>query len=67
MALNARATQELRSNTRGQVITPADSGYEEARHVWNAMIDKRPAAIVRPHAPTRSLQSFVRGTRLLPP
>ena len=48
MALNARATQELRSNTRGQVITPADSGYEEARHVWNAMIDKRPAAIVRP-------------------
>ena len=48
MALSARAIQGLRTDIRGQVIGPADSAYEEARRVWNAMIDKRPAVVVRP-------------------
>ena len=32
---------------RGDLITPADPGYDQARAVYNAMIDKHPAAIVR--------------------
>ena len=39
--------QELRESIRGEVIATADTGYDAARAVWNGMIDKRPALIVR--------------------
>jgi FAD/FMN-containing dehydrogenase len=38
---------ELGAAVRGDLITPEDSGYDQARAVYNAMIDKHPAAIVR--------------------
>jgi FAD/FMN-containing dehydrogenase len=38
----------LRSDFPGQLMTPADEGYDEARRVWNARFDRRPALIVRP-------------------
>ena len=39
--------QKFADRLRGELITPADGGYDKARSLYNAMIDKRPAAIVR--------------------
>jgi len=41
------ATDELRGRFGAQLILPDDAGYDEARALHNAMIDKRPAVIVR--------------------
>ncbi len=37
----------FRSALRGQLVTPGEADYEEARKVYNGMIDKQPALIVR--------------------
>ena len=43
----AQAAQEEITGFKGQLIGPEDSAYEEARQVYNAMIDKSPALIAR--------------------
>src|SRR6516164_249906 len=40
VALEETAVQELVSRMRGELLRPGDAGYEQARQVYNAMIDK---------------------------
>jgi FAD/FMN-containing dehydrogenase len=41
------AIRELGTSLRGQLLQPADAGYDTARRIDNAMIDRRPALIAR--------------------
>jgi FAD/FMN-containing dehydrogenase len=45
--LDAGAVKELEGALRGRILLPGSEGYDQARQVWNGMIDKRPLAIVR--------------------
>ncbi len=39
--------QRFRAGFRGEVLQPGDASYDDARKVWNGMIDKHPALIAR--------------------
>ena len=45
--LEEATVEEFGATLRGDIIRPEDEGYDEARKVYNAMIDKRPRMIVR--------------------
>ena len=45
--LSESAITELKDGFRGRVVLPRDEGYDEARTLFNAMIDKRPAVIAQ--------------------
>jgi FAD/FMN-containing dehydrogenase len=47
VALQDGIVDALKGAIGGQVITPADAEYEEARKVWNGRVDRRPAVIAR--------------------
>src|SRR5215218_1550643 len=39
--------EPLRRRLDGQVMLPGEDGYDSARALWNAMVDRRPAVVVR--------------------
>ena len=41
------ALKELRQGFSGEILLPEDAGYDEARKLFNAMIDRRPAIIAQ--------------------
>jgi FAD/FMN-containing dehydrogenase len=45
--VDEQALAELENQVRGELIQPGDASYDQARAIYNAMIDKRPALIVR--------------------
>jgi FAD/FMN-containing dehydrogenase len=52
----------LRAALECEVILPADEGFDEARAIFNATIDRRPYAIVRPRS-TEEIVAAVRWAR----
>lgn len=47
ITLRHETMKKLTSKVKGQVVLPDDSSYDEVRKIWNAMINRRPAVIVR--------------------
>jgi len=47
-SIDSAALTAFRDGFAGEVILPADPGYDAARIVWNGTIDRRPAIVVRP-------------------
>jgi hypothetical protein len=39
-------TKPMRQAIRGELVVPDDPAYDQARRVWNGMIDKRPLAVI---------------------
>jgi hypothetical protein len=46
-AINSADVAGLRHRFQGQVLLPGQGGYDQARRVWNAMVDRHPALIAR--------------------
>lgn len=65
--LDEATVQEFKSSLRGSLLRSGDAGYDEARTVWNGMIDRRPALIVRCTgvADVINAVDFARSHRLL--
>jgi FAD/FMN-containing dehydrogenase len=59
--------EDFAGSLRGDLLRPGDAGYDEARTIWNAMIDRRPALIARCTGPADVKQSvnFARENGLL--
>ena len=59
--------EALSQRVRGHVLSPGEDGFDAARHIWNGMIDRSPALIVRcaGAADVVSAVNFARENNLL--
>ena len=46
VSLRAGEVTVQRQAIRGEVVARNDAAYDQARRVWNGMIDRRPSAVV---------------------
>src|SRR5881409_2817092 len=65
--LSEAACKDLKVSLRGELVRPDDTGYDEARKTYNAMIDKRPVLIARCAGTSDVIRcvNFARGHELL--
>jgi FAD/FMN-containing dehydrogenase len=56
-AIEEPGVLELKGKLRGALLRPGDPGYDDARKVWNGMIDRRPALIARCAGPADVIQA----------
>ena len=47
IAIPSQDVDDFRAGLRGQLLLPAQAGYDEARKLWNGMFDRKPALIAR--------------------
>ena len=47
MAVDSEVLEAFVSGVRGAVLRPDDEAYDDARAIWNGLIDRRPALIVQ--------------------
>ena len=59
--------QALAAQVSGGVLSPADAAYDEARKIWNATVERRPALIARcmNEADVQAALAFARARRML--
>jgi FAD/FMN-containing dehydrogenase len=47
LVIEGPTVETFKTSLRGELLRPGDTDYDEARKVWNGMIDKRPGLIAR--------------------
>ena len=55
--LSSSTLEDLRAAVRGQILSAGDAGYDDARKIWNATVDRRPAVIARCAGPADVLRA----------
>lgn len=65
--LSSSTLEDLRAAVRGQILSAGDAGYDDARKIWNATVDRRPAVIARCAGPTdvRRAVDYARENQLV--
>src|SRR5689334_2781070 len=56
------AISDFAATFRGDLLSPSTPGYDDARKVWNGMVDRRPAHIARCKS-VADVQSTIRYAR----